>query len=166
VRSLSTAASQGGHVSRNADTLDAFVVDAVIARLSQPGFIAAMADRVSADGTAEQAALINERDQIRLALDGIAKAMEGTLTPALVIQMTGQAQQLSERADEISHILAAAGQRSPVAELIGCTDIRAAWDALALPTQRRILEALVTVTVNTGKRGRYFDPDSIVLDFN
>uniref|UniRef100_UPI003F993548 recombinase family protein n=1 Tax=Mycobacterium sp. TaxID=1785 RepID=UPI003F993548 len=41
-----STADGGKHVSRNADTLDAFVVDAVIARLSQPGYVQAFADRV------------------------------------------------------------------------------------------------------------------------
>lgn len=62
-------ADGGKHVSRNADELDQFVTDAVIARLSEPGFVQAMVDRMSAKGSTDQAALIEERDEIRSALN-------------------------------------------------------------------------------------------------
>jgi site-specific DNA recombinase len=159
-------ADGGKHVSRNADVLDQFITDAVIARLSQPGFIQAMADRVNAHGDANQAALITERDDIRAALDELAQAGEsGAVTAALALTLARQTRELTERADEISHLLAQAGQRSPVAALIGADDIAAAWHALTLPLQRAILDAVVTVTVNPGKRGPGFDADSIDLAY-
>ncbi len=157
----------GKHVSRRADTLDAFVTDALIGRLSQPGFVQAMADRVNADGTAGHAALITERDEIRAALDELAQAAEsGAVTAKLALTLARQTRELTERADEISHLLAQAGSRSPVADLIGADDIEAAWHALSLPVQRAILVAVMTVTVHRGKKGPKFDPTSIALAYN
>jgi site-specific DNA recombinase len=162
------AGNGGKHVSRHAETLDAFVTDAVIARLSEPGYVQAMADRVSARGNADQAALIAERDEIRSALDELAQASEsGAVTTALALQLARQTTELTKRADEIKHLLAQAGEQSPVAVLIGVDDIAAAWhDDLSLPLQRAILAAVVTVTVNPGKRGPQFDADSIGLAFH
>jgi DNA invertase Pin-like site-specific DNA recombinase len=160
------AGNGGKHVSRHAEALDEFVTDAIIGRLSQPGFIKAFADRVSAHGNAEKAALITERDEIRSALDELAQASEsGAVTAALAIQLARQTRELTERADEIKHLLAQAGEQSPVAVLIGADDIGAAWHALTLPMQRAILAAVAVVTVNPGKRGPQFDADSIDVAF-
>jgi site-specific DNA recombinase len=154
------------HVNRRADKLDQYVTDALIARLSQPGFVQAMADRVAAHGNSDQAALVTERDEIRTALNELASAAEsGSVTTALAIQLARQTRELTERAEEIKHLLAQSGQRSPLADLIGVTDIEQAWHALSLPVQRAILAAVVTVTVHRGRRGRDFDVASVDLAF-
>jgi site-specific DNA recombinase len=161
------AGNGGKHVSRHADTLDEFVTDAIIGRLSEPGFVQAMVDRVSAKGNADQAALIAERDEIRSALDELAKASESSaVTTALALQLARQTTELTKRSDEIKHLLAQSGEQSPLAVLIGVDDIAAAWHGLPLSMQRAICAAVVTVTVNPGKRGPVFDADSIDLAFN
>ncbi len=163
-----STADGGKHVSRNAEVLDAFVTDAVIARCSQPGFVQALADRCSAAGNADHGALIAERDEIRTALDELAKAAESdAVTTALALQLARQTTELTQRSKQIGHLLAQHGQQSPVTVLIGADDIDAAWHALDdnLPLQRAILAAVVTVTVNPGKPGPGFDADSIDLDF-
>jgi site-specific DNA recombinase len=162
------AGDGGKHVSRHADALDLFVTDAVIARLSEPGFVQAMVDRVSASGSADRSALIAERDEIRSALDELAQASEsGAVTATLAIQLARQTTELTKRSDEIKHLLAQSGAQSPLSVLIGVEDIAAAWeDDLPLSTQRAILAAVVTVTVNPGKRGPVFDAGSIDLDYH
>jgi site-specific DNA recombinase len=161
------AGNGGKHVSRHAETLDKFVTDALIARLSEPGFVQAMVDRVSAKGNANQAALVAERDEIRSALDELAKAAKSdAVTTALALQLARQTTELTQRADEIKHQIAQAGEQSPVAVLIGVDDIAAAWHGLPLSTQRAICAAVVTVTVKPGKRGPQFDAASIDLDYN
>ncbi len=161
------AGDGGNHVSRHAEDLDAFVTDSIIARLSQPGFLKAFADRVDAKDDAEKAALVTERDEIRAALDELAQASEsGAVTPALALQLARQTRELTERADEIKHLLAQAGERSPVAVLIGADDIAAAWRALSLPVQRAILAAVVEVTVLPSRGGPVFDADAVRLTFH
>jgi site-specific DNA recombinase len=157
----------GRHVSRHAEELDTFVTDAVIARLSEPGFVQHMVDRVNGNGSADQSALVAERDEIRVALDDLAQASEaGAVTPALAVQLARQTTALTRRADEIAHLLAQGGEKSPLAALLGADDITEEWHKLPLSTQRAILAAVVTVTVNPGKRGPQFDADSIDLAFN
>jgi site-specific DNA recombinase len=152
------------HLSRRAGTLDAYVSDAVIERLSQPGFIQSMADRI---GTVpNSAALVAERDQIRAALDELAQAAEsGAVTVALALTLARQTRELTARHEEISHLLAQGVSRSPVADLIGVDDIGAAWEAMTLPEQRAILAAVLTVTLTPGKRGPGFDAESVKLEF-
>jgi hypothetical protein len=85
----------------------------------------------------------------------------------LALQLARQTTELTRRSDEIKHLLAQAGEQSPLAVLIGVDDITATWENdLPLSTQRAILAAVVTVTVNPGKRGPQFDADSIDLAFN
>jgi DNA invertase Pin-like site-specific DNA recombinase len=159
-----STADGGRHVSRNAGVLDQYVADAVIERLSQPGYVQAMADRVAI--VPNSAALVAERDQIRAALDELAAAADsGATTPALALTLARQTRELTARAEEIAHLLAQGVRRSPVANLIGVDDIRAAWEAMTLPEQRAILAAVVTVTLRPGKRGPGFDTKSVKLDF-
>ena len=157
----------GRHVSRHADTLDAFVTDALIARLSEPGFVQAMVDRVSAKGNANQAGLVAEREEIRSALDELAKASEsGSVTTALAIPISKADNGTHETGRRDQAPVGAGGAQSPLAALIGAKDIAAAWHAQSLPVQRAILDAVVTVTVNPGKRGPLFDAASIGLDYH
>ena len=158
-------AGSGAHVSRRAEPLDKFVEQAVVTQLSQPGYVQAIADQQAS--VPDSAALIAERNEIRDALDELAKASEsGAVTAALALTLARQTRELTARSEEISHLLAQGGRRSPLAGLIGVKDIAAHWhNALSLPEQRAILAAVVTVTVGRGKRGPGFDAESIDLDF-
>jgi site-specific DNA recombinase len=154
------------HLSRRADTLDAYVTDAVIARLSQPGFVQQFADLASTHGNIDQTALVAERNEIGVALNELAQAADsGAVTTALALTLARQTRELTARAEEIGHLLAQGVTRSPVADLIGVDDIETAWHGLTLPVQRAILAAVVTVTVRPGKRGPGFDAESIGLVF-
>jgi site-specific DNA recombinase len=126
--------------------------------------VQAMADRVAV--VPASAALLAERDQIRAALDELAAAADtAATTAALALTLARQTRELTQRADEISHLLAAGATRSPVADLVGVADVRAAWEAMTLPEQRAILAAVVTVTLGRGKRGPGFDSASVGLAF-
>jgi len=165
-KSVEKDAIAGPHVSRNADKLDKFVTDALIGRISQPGFIKAMVDAVIAENDQDTRALVAERDEIRTALDDIATVLDSPTAPVkLVASMTAQAHRLTTRTEEIKHRLALSGERSPLEELIDADDIEAAWEDLPLATQRAILTAVVTVTVKPSKPGRHFDTDAVVFDF-
>jgi DNA invertase Pin-like site-specific DNA recombinase len=165
-KSIKADAIAGPHVSRNADKLDAYVTQALIGRLSQPGFVQAMADAVVACNDSETRALVAERDEIREALDEIAATLASPAAPVkLITSLTAQAQRLTARAEEISHLIAQTGERSPVEALIGADDIESAWHALPLATQRAILSAVVTVTVLPSKAGPYFDSSAVALSF-
>ena len=158
-------AGSGAHVSRRADPLDAFVTQAVISKLSTPGYLQAIAEQTVA--VPDSAALVAERDQIRDALDELAQAGEsGAVTAALALTLARQTRELTARSEEISHLLAQGVSRSPVADLIGVQDIAAHWHKkMSLAEQRAVLAAVVTVTVGRGKRGPGFDAESIDLDF-
>lgn len=165
-KSIEADAIPGPHISRNADKLDKFVTDALIERISQPGFIKAMVDAVIAENDEDTRALVAERDEIRAALDDIAGVLDSPTAPVkLVTSMTAQAHRLTARTEEIKHRLAQSGERSPLEELVDADDIEAAWEALPLATQRAILVAVVTVTVKPSKPGCYFDTDAVVFDF-
>jgi hypothetical protein len=50
------------------------------------------------------------------------------------------------------------------ARIAGARDPRAVWDALDVLDRRAVLSALgVTVTINKGRQGPGFDPDSVVI---
>jgi site-specific DNA recombinase len=167
------ATSGHGHVARTADALDKFVTDAVIARISQPGFIKAMVDAVAAGDSAETKALVAQREAIRAQLaelNAAAEKLSGSGVAALLTRMAREAAELRERADQISSQLAQAGKRSPLEELIDADNIETAWHALSLATQRAILTDVVDVTILPARPGRrangsYFDPDAVCLDF-
>ncbi|WP_081283522.1 recombinase family protein [Mycobacterium asiaticum] len=162
-----------GHVTRTADALDEFVTDAVIARLSQPGFIAAMVDACAASDSEQTKALVARRETIRAQLGELNEAAEGLSGPgvaAILTRIAREAAELREAADYISAQLAQAGKRSPLEELIDAQNIHTAWHALPLATRRAILADVVDVTILPARPGRraggsYFDEDAVALDF-
>ena len=70
---------------------------------------------------------------------------------------------------KITARLQGAAARSPLAGIADADDVEAAWDGASLGRQRAVIEALATVTLLPGSRGRqpggmYFDPASVVIE--
>jgi site-specific DNA recombinase len=72
--------------------------------------------------------------------------------------------------EEIKAQIAAAVEVDPVAELLAADDIVAAWKKLTIPKKQTIVDAICTVTLHPGKKGRppgwkpgerYFDPRTV-----
>lgn len=158
----------GGHVTREANTLDSFVELAVVKRLSRADAAALF---VSGADSPDRGALELEKAGINARLDELASLFgRARLTAS---QLEAGSEPLMQRSSEISTLLAASVGRGPLAELASVEDIAEAWfgtqddrsDGFSLGERRAILSAVAVVTVLPAKRGPVFDPASVRIEF-
>lgn len=159
----------GGHVTREASTLDAYVEELIVGRLSEPDvlerLIAADADH---DTTAQRVELVAVRErQDELARQFAAGRITGR-------QLAIATEDLTAKEETLVKALASAGRRNPMQMLAGAKDLRSLWfgtredrsDGLTLGQRRAILDVLMTVTVAPAPRNRGgFDPDYVRIDW-
>ncbi|OCB25015.1 hypothetical protein A5674_22195 [Mycobacterium malmoense] len=160
----------GGHVTREASSLDAYVEELIVGRLSEPGLleqlVAADADQDTAAQRVELVAVRERQDE----LAGLFAA--GQITAR---QLAIGTEKLAATEETIAKALASAGRRNPMQMLAGAKDLRALWfgtredrsDGLTLGQRRAILDVLMAVTILPAPRRRlyHFDPDYVRIDW-
>jgi site-specific DNA recombinase len=147
----------GGHVTREAGSLDAYVEEVIVRRLSEPGlldrFLAADPDQ---DTTAQRVELV----AVRQRQDDLASLFAaGQITAR---QLATGTEDLTTKEQELAKALASAGRRNPIQMLVGAEDLRSLWfgtdetrsDGITLGQRRAILDVLMTVTVLPAPRTR------------
>src|SRR5690606_8773418 len=162
------------HVSRDALRLDALVEETVVARLERPDALSQLTAGQGSGGV-DLAALRLEQAALRQRLDSLAEMFAAGEIDGR--QLATASATMKAKIAEMDSTLAAAGMRSPLAELEG-RDIRTAWfgaqpggsDGLSLGSRRAIVDALLTVTVLPAPKGRrvsgvYFDPAFVRLEW-
>jgi DNA invertase Pin-like site-specific DNA recombinase len=160
----------GGHVTREAASLDAYVEELIVARLSEPGLLEEL---VKADTDHDTSGLHVELVAVRERQDELAALFAaGTITARQLA--TGTAK-LTAKEDELTKAVAAAGRRNPIQIVAGAKDLRALWfgttedraEGLPLGQRRAVLDALMTVTVLPAPRRRFyhFDPSYVHIDW-
>lgn len=143
-------------VSRRFHLVDELVTEVVIGRLRMPD-----AADVFAAGDDDQHAAVDELRALRDRMDSFADAAaDGELTASafarIEARLLPQIDAAAKRAE--------ASLPTPVAELVTADDVRAAWDALPIESQRLVVRLLLEVTVNPSTVGtRRFNPDDIEL---
>ncbi|MFC4502138.1 MULTISPECIES: recombinase family protein [Streptomyces] len=163
------------HVIREAHALNRHIEDRAIERLSRPD--AAELHLQPVRDTEPREDLAEEAQRLRVKLDGIAADYtQDLITREQMLDMTaGTRERLNTVTVKISgrastSVLAALplGDPEAVAEL---------WPTLHLDRRRQVVDALMTIVIGKARRGRplgfrpgvdksYFDPDSIVIDWN
>lgn len=159
----------GGHVTREAGSLDAYVEEIVVRRLSEPEvlerFFAADADQDTAASRVELLAVRERQDE----LAGLFAA--GQITAR---QLAIGTEKMTAKEDQLAKALASAGRRNPIQMLAGAKDLRSLWfgtdearsDGLTLGQRRAILDVLMTVTVLPAPRTRGgFDPEYVRIEW-
>jgi site-specific DNA recombinase len=151
---------ESAHLVRAAAGLDDYVEKAIIERLSRPDAADLLAPRVDVDTTALHA----EANAIRGRITEAKDAWEsGVFTLA---ELKVRTSRLRERLTEVEGKLNAASGRDPLVGLAGNPDAAKVWKALDLGRKRAALDAVMRVTVMPAKRGRYFDHNSVRIDWN
>lgn len=157
---------QTGHGGgRRAETVDQYVEDTIVARLSREDAHELL---LPAPDDVNVSLLQAEGEQVRQRmrdLGGLFGAGQLELVAFTEGMDTARGQ-----LDGITRQLARAATRDPLVGLVGAPDVRAAWKALELERKRNVLRALVEVTLKTPRPGRmpdggYFDYDAVVFDW-
>lgn len=158
----------GGHVTREARSLDAYVEEVIVTRLSEPGLVEQL---VAADADQDTTALRVELVGVRERQDELAGLFaDGQITAR---QLAISTEKLTAKESELTEAVAVAGRRNPIQMIAGAEDLRTLWfgttedgsDGLTLGQRRAILGVLMTVTVLPAPRRRFyhFDPDYVEI---
>lgn len=157
-------------ISRRADWIDALVaggeVDGehtrglVVERLSQPDAIELLNTREPDDVAAHRA----RAHAIRERLDDLATGLEeGVLTLAAVRRSS---ERLRVELAKVEATIQAATHADVLGPLVTARDVEKVWRSYDLQQQRAVVDALMTITLLSPKRGRQrFDPESVVIDW-
>lgn len=147
----------GKHIVRTAATLDAFIGDLVIGRLSREDAVGLLQP---ADEGVDVAAADQELMAARRTLRDAAELLgAGDLDAEGYRAATAAARAREKRAREL---LALASRTDPLVGLVGADDVRAEWEGLDLSRQRAIVDCLMVVRIRPARRGRL--PAGMKLD--
>lgn len=143
-------------VSRSGPKLDTVIVETVIRRLSREDAV----ELLATDEEVDRDALVEQRRALKDRLAQLGKDFANA--PPEFTQAA--LNDVNEKLDAINAVLDDPGKARMFEGLIGAEDVHAAWESLDLGRQRTVVDALMTITINTvGKgSGRVFDPDAIV----
>jgi site-specific DNA recombinase len=165
-RSYPSYRCQSGHGGgRRAETVDQYVEDTIVARLSREDaheLLEPAPEGVNVSALQAEGERIRQRMRD---LGGLFGAGQIELVAFTEGMDTARAQ-----LEGITRQLARAATRDPLVGLVGATDVRAAWKALELERKRNVLRALVEVTLKTPRPGRmpdggYFDYEAVVFEW-
>lgn len=158
-RQRMTYRCQGGYcMGRGMDDVDAVVVAAVVARLSAPD-----AREVFTAGE-DVSALDARAAELRGRRDALAALLaDGLMSPGAVREAAGKIGR------ELDDVEAERGRRAgtgPAAAVVGADDVAGAWGALPLEARRRIVRALMRVTILPAGKGVRFSPEHVRIEWN
>lgn len=155
------------HIGRNANELDAYVNELVIARLGRPDAISLL----TTDTADESSRRVREAEDLRELLDGLAVAYASREIDAR--QLAAGSDRLRSQLAALEAEIAAAGQGTVLAELApGTPGVDERWEQLPVARRRVVVQALMEVMILPARRGRpkgwrpgrsYFDPRSIEI---
>jgi len=150
-----------GHLSRSAEPIDTFVAELVIARLTQPDAAQLM---YSPSPTVDVHSLSEEASALRGRLGELSDLFtDGAITAAQLARGTERAR---DRLQTIADQLADAGRVSLLGALVTADDVRDVWQRLDLDRRRSVIDALMTVTLQSpGQGARTFDPTTVSIQW-
>lgn len=130
------------HLAAKKETLDEFVSEVMIARLSKPDAIETLRPK---DDHTDVSALSVERTSLQARKDELARLFAaGDIDSS---QLRSASVDLQAKIDALTVKLAAARQESPVTELVLSDDVRARWEQMDADMRSKIIDALLVVTV-------------------
>jgi site-specific DNA recombinase len=148
-------------VRRRLAPVDAIVEAAVLDRLSQPDVIAALSP------SEDVSQLAAESQELRARMEGLAGLYaDGTISGAAV---RSEKTKLQSRLDAIQSRIAAAEGGTMLSSMLAASDIASHWrDGMTILNKRRIVEALMTVTIHPTKRGgrNRFRPEDVTIEWS
>ncbi|MBW3646819.1 MAG: recombinase family protein [Actinobacteria bacterium] len=152
----------GGHLARNAVTLDAWIEKLAIGRLLMPDIQKLTREDTNVDLKALHARARELRaEQESWALDA---GQPGGVKPAQLRIINAR---IDAELEAIEAQLASASQTNVLADIAGRDDVEERWNALTLDRKRAIIDLLMTVTILPVGKGRAltFDPDGIRVEW-
>lgn len=139
------------HVTRTAVTLDQYVTDRAIARLSRPDAAQLLLPPATAGEGREE--LAKTANALRAKLDGYTQDYAADLITRQ--QFLDGTALTRKRLEKVEAQMSARAQRSVLESLpLGTPEVEQLWLTFHLDKQRAIIDAIMTVTILPAKRGR------------
>jgi DNA invertase Pin-like site-specific DNA recombinase len=147
-----------GHISRKAAPIEEFISELLIARLSSPD----ASNLLATPDDANTAALRGRAGILRRRLNDLAAEMADDSSTLTVQQLRTATEGIKAKLADVEGRMVDRGRARTLAPLVDAPDVRAAWDELGVPTQRQVVETLVTVRVDPVGRGHWrFNPATV-----
>jgi hypothetical protein len=149
-----------GHVSRQAEVVEDYVGDVVVARLAQPDAY----ELLRAPERPDTAELRDQAQALRGRLEALAVDFaDGDLTPA---QLRAATDRIRSRLAAVERQMADAGRADVLGPLLAGRDVAGVWAKLDDDRRRAIIDTLMVVTLMPPGRGsRTFDPDTVRIEW-
>lgn len=151
---------KAGHPVRNAAPIEEYVGEVVVGILSRPDAADLFAPR---DGP-DMSVLRSEAMALRERLDGAAEQYaEGNISGPQLARITTV---IEEKLARVESTMSAARPAGVLGELDLGRGGRAVWDGASVETRRRLVDALLVVTILPTERrhGREFDPATVRIE--
>ncbi|MFE4651556.1 recombinase family protein [Streptomyces sp. NPDC056707] len=140
----------GKHVTRQAEVLDAYVSEVVVARLVRPDAVELLRAPESEGVDVEQ--LQTTLLAARSRLDEIAALFGSGVFDAKQTREASEAARRQMRVAEAA--LVEVAQVNPLVGVVGVPDVRGVWEELDLSRKRAVMDCLLQVVVLPARRGR------------
>ncbi len=150
----------GGHITRLAASIDAFVTTVIRARLARPD----VADLLAVPNTEESKRLAVEITALRKRLAGVESDYDTGLIDGRRYAVAIGKVRAQLDTTETARARVAGGDALSV--VLAAPDPAAAFDAAPLGTRRGVVDALVVVKLLPALRGHKFDPRTISVEWN
>lgn len=156
------------HVRRQGEALDDYVTAIILGRFQQPD-AGQLFSTLNNPGGVDVAALHGQRAALQARLEELASLFaDGAITAP---QLKRGTEKLANAVSELDRELAVAMQTNPAAALLGTGELshgvgqlEERWAALSPDIRGKIIDQLLTVTVNRSPRGlRRFDPQYVTI---
>jgi site-specific DNA recombinase len=149
---------KSGHVIRQQDKTDAYVVECVLRRLERPDALELF--RVQVDADQAFRAAMSEAQELRARLDAFTdQAADGGITPERLARIEAK---LMPKIEAAQRRIREIGMAPMLAEVVG-PQARSVWAGLTIGQRRDVVRAIVRVRLmRMDQRGTVaFDPDAI-----
>ena len=149
------------HVSRQIMTLDAFVTELIIERLSRSDAQVALAPERTNDDTG----LVAEAERLRRKINEAQELWQDDVLSMREFKAASAA--LRERLAGVEAELGRRGQDTTALRVFEGADPRVVWDALPIDRRQRVVQTLMVITVLRQGRasGKTFRPDLVKIDW-
>ncbi len=149
-----------GHITRMGESIDAYVLAVLRARLALPD----AADLLAVPDTEAAKVLAEQIKRLRGRLSQVEADYDAGLIDGRRYAVATDKALAELGAAESTRARTAGG--SGLASVLGAPDPVAAFDSAPLGTRRAILDVLATVTLHPTRRGHKFDPETVRIEWS
>lgn len=150
---------EGGHITRMSESIDAYVLAVLRARLGRPD----LADTLAVPDSEATRLLAEDVKRLRARLEKIEADYDADLIDGRRFAVATAKVRAELTTAEAARARLAGG--AGLGSVLGAPDPVAAFDGAPLGTRRAVMDLLCTVTLLPAQRGHKFDPETVQIEW-